>query len=88
MPDNFESMSGGLESPLERSFVIDPATSETLPRTTRAFYVGGDGNAVVRFVGDSTDRPLTGLKAGYPYPFRLTHVRASGLTASGLVGLD
>lgn len=88
MPENFASMSEGLESPLSRSFAIDPASAETLPRTTRAIYIGGSGNAVVRFAGDGADRTLNGLVAGTVMPFRLTAVRNSGTTATGLVGLD
>jgi hypothetical protein len=53
----------------------------------RAIYVGGGGNAVVRFDRDSSDTTLNGLVAGQVYHFAITHVRATGTTATNLVAL-
>lgn len=86
--NRYPNSAGSLTGPAEGSFDIDPEDSETLPRVTRAIYVGSGGSATVRFLNDEGDRRLVGLQTGCTYAFRLTAVRRTGLTAGSLVGLD
>jgi hypothetical protein len=55
-----------------------------LDKESRGLYVGGGGNATVTFA-DGSIVTLNGLIAGLEYPFSITNVSASGLTASNLV---
>lgn len=53
---------------------------------TRAIYVGGDGDIVVEnHEGDPIT--ISGLVAGVLLPISVTKVRATGTTATNIVGL-
>ena len=64
-------------------------TSDTaeLARVTRALYVGGAGNIAV-VMADRTTVTFAGVPAGTVLPIRVRQVRATGTTATNLVGLD
>ena len=78
---------GELESPAKASFIITGhASNEVGTIIPRGVYIGGNGDLVVRLVGDTSDRTFLGLTAGTILPVRPTHVRATS-TATGLLGL-
>lgn len=64
------------------------ATSDANPlaRKPEQVIVAVGGNAVVRAAGSSADVTFTGLTAGQIIPLSLSHVRATGTTAT-LLGL-
>jgi hypothetical protein len=54
---------------------------------TGMLFVGGAGNITCRFAGESSDTLLTGVLAGALLPFQVTHIRATGTTATNMVAL-
>jgi hypothetical protein len=86
MTDTFKTFARSLTSPPEHAAGIVPDDAADLPHVTRALYVGGAGDVALRLMsGDEV--VLRGLQAGCLIPIRVDRVRASGTTATGLVGL-
>jgi len=84
MPDTFDTPS--LTSPAMAAVAIVPNDATPLSDVTRAIFIGGAGNlSVVMLSGDTVT--LTGVQPGMIYPLRVTTVRATGTTATGIVGL-
>lgn len=86
MADPFNSPSPQLADPVDHAFSISPHATNPIAFTTRAIYVGGAGNVVCRFAGDTADVTLSAVPAGTLLPIRVTHVRATS-TATLLIGL-
>ncbi|UWR19279.1 spike base protein, RCAP_Rcc01079 family [Sulfitobacter pontiacus] len=84
--DNFTDYTAGLTGPICGAFDIVPDDTADLPQITRGFMVGGAGDVAVTLKsGDAVT--LSGLMAGVIYPFRISKVRDSGTTATGIKGL-
>ena len=84
MPDDFETYSVGLTSPLTTSEIADVSSDDhEFSNTTRSILVTGDGNLIMRFLGDSADLELTVTAGGF-YPFRITHIRQA--TTASVIG--
>ena len=84
--DNFNDYAAGLPGPIRVAFDIVPDDTADLPQITRGFMVGGAGDVAVTLKsGDAITLP--GLMAGVVYPFRISKVRDSGTTATGIKGL-
>lgn len=86
MLDDFASYETGLTAPAAAAETITPSDTEELAYTTRALFVGQDGDVSVTFKSGDTVL-LRNLQGGVVYPLRLTAVLASGTTATDLVGL-
>lgn len=86
MGDRFESYPRTLEMPASIGFAVTPNDAADLPDVTRALYVGNFGDVTVDMAGGGT---LTFLNVdqGVFLPLRVTRVRATGTTATGIVGL-
>lgn len=78
--------SEGLTGPADDAEAITPHDVNELQHITRALYVGGAG-AVVVVMRNGAQVTLSGVGAGTLLPIRIKQVRATGTTASGLVGL-
>jgi len=86
MPDRFHTLSPGLDAPASHGFAVTPHDSNDWSEVTRALYVGGAGAlAVVLASGASVT--LSGIAGGTILPLRLRQVKATGTTATLLVGL-
>lgn len=77
-------------APAANGFAITPHDTNYLRADQlpiRAIYVAGTGNLVVSFDKLRTTVTLTSIPAGCIMPLAVTHVLATGTTATGLVAL-
>lgn len=86
MSDRFENHATGLESPARHGFAVTPADDTPLAETTRALYVGGAGDVTLTLVSGAT-LGFANVPAGTLLPVRATAIKATGTTATALVGL-
>ena len=86
MPDKFENHAAGLESPAQHGFAITPHDSSPLVVATRALYVGTAGNIAAVLISGA-ELTFSNVPSGTLLPIRLAKVKASGTTASNLLGL-
>lgn len=86
MSDRFDTFSGGLTAPASHGFAVTPHDANELAEVTRALYVGGAG-AVAVVLASGASLTLSGIAGGTILPLRLRQVRATGTTATNLVGL-
>jgi len=83
--NNFADFRTGLESPFRRWKAITPHDTNELSDVTRGIYVGGDGNVcLVNVAGDN--EIFYGAKAGTVLPVEAKQVKATGTTATNLLG--
>ncbi len=85
--DRFDKHAAGLMTPAEDGFSITPNDGADLSRVPRSIFVGGAGN-VVLVTAKGTELTFNGLAAGSVLPVRANRVKATGTTATGLIGLD
>lgn len=78
---------GGLAGPASNAFAITPNDGTDLTFTTRAIYVGGAGAVAVDLAKSGTNITFSGIPAGTVLPIAVNRVRATGTTATGIVGL-
>lgn len=74
MSDKFSSFKAALESPGENATEVTAGPS-ALAQTTRALYVGTEGNITVTMLGGQSVT-FTAVPAGSMLPLRVTHVTA------------
>lgn len=86
MTDRFDTFSSGLDAPASHGFAIAPHDVTELAEVTRALYVGGAG-AVAVVLASGASLTFSGIAGGTVLPLRLRQVRATGTTATQLVGL-
>lgn len=84
MADLFQTVSPGLDSPASKHFSITPSDAVDLAIKPRAIFVGVEGDVVIVDAGgvEVTYTNLSGL-----YPFRAVRIKATGTTATGIVGI-
>ncbi|MEL7444647.1 MAG: hypothetical protein AAGK02_02405 [Pseudomonadota bacterium] len=85
--DPFENSSDSLIAPARDCFTITPDDSADLTRGTKAIYVGNGGDIVIRAVDAGQDVTFRNVISGSILDVRVRAVRATGTTASELVGL-
>ncbi len=85
--DTFASAAESLISPAALAFQIIPDDETALPTATKALYVGRGGDITIRTIGGTQDVLLANVVSGTVLAIRLSAVRATGTTASDLVGL-
>lgn len=86
MPDRFADYALSLESPAITGFAVAPSDGADLADVTRAVFVGGSGSLAVVFTS-GTEVTLTGVAGGSVLPLRVRRIKATGTTATGIVGL-
>lgn len=84
--NTYNSGQDDLDNPASKAEAVVPHATNALPFPTRAVYVGGAGNLVVRMLNDDNDTTFTGVTAGAILPIRVSHVRATS-TATAIVAL-
>ena len=86
MPDRYKNHAGSVDGPAVDGFAIAPSDGTPLAETTRALYVGGTGDLTLVLAG-GTELAFANVPAGALLPVRATAVKATGTTATNLVGL-
>jgi len=85
--DPFAAVADTPAAPARAPFAITPNDSAALPQVTKAIYVGTSGHVVVRAVGAAADVTFRNVPAGATIDVRAEFVRATGTSASDIVGL-
>lgn len=84
--DTYMSYNRGLNAPAADAFAVTPSDGADLSVCARAIYVGGAGDiAIVTLAGNTVVFP--GVPAGTTLACSARRVRATGTTATGIVGL-
>lgn len=84
--DPFGTYADSPDAPAVRAFAIVPSDSAELPAVTKAIYVGSSGDVTLRPLRATADVTYRNVPEGAYLTIRASHVRASGTTASDLVG--
>ena len=74
-------------APSQNCFTIVPHNSQDLTTVTKAIYVGNGGDVVLRSYRGATDVTFRNVPSGGVLDVRAIAVRATGTTATDLVGL-
>lgn len=85
--DSFATFATSLNDPARDAFVIAPSDATPLAVLPRAIYVGGGGAITLRCVDSGADVVFRNLAGGQILDVRASHVRATGTTATDLIGL-
>lgn len=86
MQGSTDPMAGSGSEPARRVDTIVPADGADLAHTTRSIYVGGTGDiTLVTVAGDTV--VFKAVPVGVVLPVCATRVKATGTTATFLVGL-
>jgi hypothetical protein len=84
---SFSSTTDSLIAPARRCFAIQPDDTANLTILPKALFVGTGGNLVVGAVDSDADVVFANVPSGSVLDIRLIAIRATGTTASDLVGL-
>lgn len=84
MNDPFKSQNSQLDSPGRDGFEITPSDSADLTAVPRSLYIGGQGDVSVVMLSGAE---LIFSGAVGILPISVVKVKASGTTASGIVGI-
>lgn len=85
--DNFGSALDSLIAPARNCFSITPNDVATLAALPKAIYIGSGGNIAIRAVDSAQDVTFMNVASGTILDVRAMHIRATGTTASNLIGL-
>ncbi|MEM6475490.1 MAG: hypothetical protein AAF687_04925 [Pseudomonadota bacterium] len=85
--DPFEHFSDSLAAPAKSAFAVTPDDSADLPVAVKALFIGTGGDLVLRAVDSDADVTLANLPDGSILPVRVRAIRATGSTATNIVGL-
>lgn len=84
--DKFSTYGDDADNPARQAFEVVPSDTAELSTLPRALLIGGAGNLVLRAVDSAADVAIA-VSAGQLVPVRAQYVRATGTTATGIVGL-
>lgn len=86
MSDPYLRYADGAHLPSQAPYAIIPSDSQELPIVPKDIYVGGGGGVVLRGVGGDNDVTYRNLPSASYIAVRARYVRATGTTATDLVG--
>lgn len=88
MPNQgFDNFADNPTAPSLDCFAITPDDGLEFPKVTKALYIGQGGDVVLRPALGDQDVLFRNLPSGSTLDVRVRAIRASGTTASALVGL-
>lgn len=85
--DRYSNHTQALDAPATHGFAITPDDGTDLSEITRAVYVGSSGSLAVTFTSGA-ELVMPNVPAGSLLPLRLQRVRATGTSATNIVGLS
>lgn len=85
--DQFAAEEDQVFQPSRITFAITPSDTAALPNLPKAIYVGGAGNITLRSINGAADVVFNAVPVGAILPVRAQFIRATGTTATNLVGL-
>lgn len=88
MTDPFSNRADSVSAPAARARAVTPHDSNPLPDVPKALYFGSGGTITMRGSGDTADAVWTNVPSGSVIPFRPSHIRATGTTASDILALS
>ncbi|MGN5374573.1 spike base protein, RCAP_Rcc01079 family [Sphingomonas hankookensis] len=86
MPDPFQGQYDELSAPSNAPFAVVPHDSNELPIVPKGIYVGTGGDVTLRGVRGVADVTYKNLPDASYIAVRARYVRATGTTASNLIG--
>lgn len=86
--DNFGYVLDSIVAPARTCFSVTPHDTAELPLLPKALYIGGGGSLVVRAIDSDADVTFVNVADGTILDIRIIAVRATGTTATNLVGLS
>ena len=87
MADPFSGTMDSVSSPATRAAAVAPHDVTALADVPKALFVGTGGAIVLRGCGGGADATLKNVPSGSVLPVRVSHVRATGTTATDIVAL-
>ena len=85
--DRFSAIADTVVAPSANAFPIVPDDENDLPEVTKALYIGTGGTLVLRSIHSDQDATFVNVISGSILDVRTVAVRATGTTASDIVGL-
>lgn len=86
MPDKFQTHADSVIAPSTQPFAIQPDDANPLSQVPKGIYVGTGGHVTLRGVGASADVTYRNLPDASYIAVRAQFVRATGTTATDLIG--
>lgn len=83
---DIRTSSDGANSPSRAPFAIVPHDTQPLPDLPKGIYVGTGGDVTLRGVNAAADVTYRNLPDASYIAVHASHVRATGTTASNLIG--
>lgn len=85
--DSFQTSSDSLIAPAKAAFDITPNDIAELQEVTKAIYIGTGGDVVLRPQEGLADVTFRNLQSGAILDVRVSAVRATGTSATDIIGL-
>lgn len=87
MADRFDNQGDSLSQPARLAFAITPHATAEIDPLPKALYVGTGGDITLRAADATADTVFRNVASGQILDVRARYIRATGTTASDLVGL-
>lgn len=87
MTTDFQNYADSPTAPALLCFEITPDDTQAVAHLTKALYIGEGGDLVLRSSMGDADVTFRNLPSGYILDVRAVAVRATGTTASAIIGL-
>jgi hypothetical protein len=87
MVDRFDTQIDTLSQPAREAFAITPHATNEVDPLPKAIFVGTGGNITLRAADSGLDVVFKNVASGQILDVRARFVRASGTTATDIVGL-
>ncbi|MBF5091533.1 hypothetical protein F1640_16280 [Novosphingobium sp. NBM11] len=86
MADAFKNLGDSTSAPSRKPFAIQPDDTNELPSIPKGIYVGSGGDITLRGVDGDADVTYRNLPDASYVAVRARYVRATGTTATNLIG--